>query len=56
MSPATPGHLTADFCQAKTKECLDLAEQTVSGPQRIMLAHIAETWARIADSLSANDA
>ena len=49
-------HLTADFCRAKAVECLHLAEQKVSGPHRIMLEHIAETWHRIADSLPANDA
>jgi hypothetical protein len=55
MSPTKSGHLTADLCRAKAKECLSLAEQTVSGPQHIMLEHIAETWHRIADSLPAND-
>ena len=56
MSPTTSGQLTADLCRAKAKECLCLAEQTVSRPQRIMLEHIAETWHRVADSFPANDA
>ena len=56
MSSGTSGHLTTDLCRAKANECLSLAEQMVSGPQRIMLQHIAETWHRIADSLPANDA
>ena len=49
-------NLTADFCEAKAKECLYLAQQKVSHSQRIMLEHIAETWYRIADKLSADHA
>jgi hypothetical protein len=56
MSPIESDHLTADFCRAKAKECLSLAEQSVSQSQRIMLQHIAETWGRIADGFPANDA
>jgi hypothetical protein len=56
VSADEPGHLTADLCRAKAVECLHLAKQNVSGPHRIMLEHIAETWYRIADSLLANDA
>jgi len=56
MSPSTSSQLTADLCRAKAQECVHLAEQPVSGPQHIMLVHIAETWNRIADSLAANDA
>jgi hypothetical protein len=56
MSPTTSGQLTADLCRAKATECLNLAEQTVSRSQRVMLKHIAETWHRIADSVPANDA
>jgi len=51
-----PAHLTADFCRAKAKECVYLAQQPVSKSHRIMLEHIAETWYRMADSLPANDA
>ena len=51
-----PVHLSADLCRARAVECLHLAEQNVSGPHRIMLEHIAETWHRVADSLPANDA
>jgi hypothetical protein len=43
MSPTKSGHLTADLCRAKAKECLYLAEQGVSRSQRIMIEHIAET-------------
>jgi len=53
---SSQNRLTADLCQTKAKECLNLAQQTVSQPHRIMLEHIAETWYRIADSLPANDA
>jgi len=53
---ATSGHLTADLCRAKAKDCRDLAQQALSQPSRIMLEHIAETWLRIADGLPANDA
>lgn len=56
MSPIKSDHLTPDLCRAKAKECLSLAEQTVSRPQHIMLVHIAETWHRIANSVPANDA
>jgi hypothetical protein len=57
MSPTDKsGHLTADLCRAKAKECLYLAQQTVSRSQCIMLEHIAETWYRIADNVPANDA
>jgi hypothetical protein len=56
MSPTTSGQLTADLCRAKATECLNLAEQTVSRSQHVMLKHIAETWHRIADSVPANDA
>jgi hypothetical protein len=48
--------LTADLCQTKAIECLELAQRATSQPHRIMLEHIAETWYRIADSLPANDA
>jgi len=48
-------HLTADLCRTKAKECLYLAQQTMTQSHRIMLEHIAETWYRIADSLPAND-
>jgi hypothetical protein len=54
MVPSGNG-LTADLCQTKARECLQLAQQAVSQPQRIMLEHIAETWYRIADKISAND-
>jgi hypothetical protein len=50
------GHLTADLCRAKAKDCRDLEQQALSQSNRIMLEHIAETWLRIADSLPANDA
>ena len=50
------GHLTADLCRAKAKDCLFLAQQVVPRSQRIMLEHIAETWHRIAEGLPANDA
>jgi hypothetical protein len=50
------GHLTADLCRTKAKDCLDLAQEPLSQSQRIMLEHIAGTWLRIADSLPANDA
>ena len=50
------GHLTADLCRGKAKDCRDLAQQALAQSQRIMLEHIAETWLRIADSLPANDA
>jgi hypothetical protein len=56
MPSADKPALTIDLCEAKAKECLYLAQQTVSQSQRIMLEHIAETWHRIADSLPANDA
>ena len=48
--------LTIDLCEAKAKECLYLAQQTVSQSQRIRLEHVAETWYRIADRLTAKDA
>ena len=50
------GQLTADFCRSRANECLSLAPQGMTKPQRIMLEHIAETWHRIADNLPANDA
>ena len=56
MSPIESDHFTADLCRAKAKECVNLAEQTVSRSQRIILEHIAETWQRIADGFPANDA
>lgn len=56
MSSSDKPSLTIDLCEAKAKECLDLAQQTASQSQRIMLGHIAETWHRIASSLPANDA
>ena len=56
MSADESDPLTIDLCKAKAVECLNLAEQTVSSPCRIMLGHIAETWYRIADRLAANDA
>lgn len=56
MSPIESSHFSADLCRANAKECLSLAEQTVSRSQRIMLQHIAETWCRIADGFPANDA
>jgi hypothetical protein len=56
MSPTTSGQLTADLCRAEATECRNLAEQTVSRSQHVMLKHIAETWHRIADSVPANDA
>ena len=55
--PEKLDHLTADFCETKAKECLRLArQQNISGPQRIMLEHIAETWHRIADNFLVTDA
>ena len=56
MSFTKSGDLTADLCHAKAEECVQLAEQIVSGPQRIMLEHIPEIWHRIADNCQANDA
>jgi hypothetical protein len=56
MSATESGQLTADLCEAKAKEYLDLAYQTASQSQRIMLEHIAEAWYRIAHHLAANDA
>jgi hypothetical protein len=53
---STHNQLTADLCQTKARECLVLAQHSMSDRHRIMLEHIAETWYRIADSLSANDA
>jgi hypothetical protein len=47
--------LTADLCQIKARESLALALQAASQSHRIMLGHIAETWYRIADKISAND-
>jgi hypothetical protein len=46
--------LTADLCQIKAREALALAQQAASQSHRIMLEHIAETWYRIADKISAN--
>ena len=56
MRPGESDQLTAELCEAKAKECLDLAQRTASQSQRIMLEHIAETWYRISDRLPANDA
>jgi hypothetical protein len=56
MHTIASSRLTANLCRTKAKEFVQLAEQTLPGPQHIMLKHIAETWERIADSLSANDA
>ena len=47
--------LTADLCQIKAREALALAHKAASQSHRIMLEHIAETWYRIADKISAND-
>ncbi len=52
----TSDDLTADLCHARAEECVQLAKHIVSGPQRIMLEHIAETCHRIADKCPANDA
>jgi len=54
MPPADDG-LTADLCQTKGREALNLAQQAASKSQQIMLEHIAETWYRIADRIPAND-
>lgn len=40
------GPVSSELCLAKAKECRDLAREAASGPARIMLTHIAETWER----------
>jgi hypothetical protein len=50
MSISQTTQLNADLCRTRATECLELAEEAVSRPQRIMLQHIGETWYRIAGS------
>lgn len=40
--------LSAAECRAQAGKCRALVRQAKTEPQRIMLAHIAETWERIA--------
>jgi hypothetical protein len=40
--------LSATECRAQASKCRALVSHAKTEPQRIMLAHIAETWERIA--------
>jgi hypothetical protein len=44
----TSGHLDAETCRAKAKECFALAKLASAFSHRVMLEHMAETWERIA--------
>jgi hypothetical protein len=47
MVEPTP-RLSAETCRAKAEECERLSKQAHRQEHRVMLAHMAETWERIA--------
>ena len=46
--------LTPDQCRAKATECLEMAAFARDTSHKIMLQHMAETWERIANDVSAH--
>jgi len=50
MSADDPQSLSAAHCHAEAGKCRALARLAATEAQRIMLAHIAETWERIAEA------
>jgi len=46
--------LTSEQCREEAEQCKRLAAHAMSGPHRIMLEHIAQTWLRIAAEIDEN--
>ena len=49
-----PSGLTIEECHTKVEECKELAQRAQMPEHRIMLQHMAETWARICEDLKNN--
>ena len=47
--------LDHESCQLKAEECAELAKQATRPDHRVMLQHMAETWARICAELKASE-
>ncbi len=44
-------HLTVAECHAKVAECREMAKRVQNPEHRVMLEHMADTWARICADL-----
>jgi hypothetical protein len=53
MSTVDAPRLSVEVAKAKAAECRELAMRARKREQQIMLYHIAETWERIAQTVTA---
>jgi len=47
MAEAASKRLSREECEAKARECRDLAQRSLNPEHRTMLEHMAETWERV---------
>jgi hypothetical protein len=53
MAEASSGtRLTCEQCEAKAKECRDLARRTPKAEYRTMLEQMAQTWDRVVSTFT----